>query len=998
MNVITDMLIERPVLLDAKEDGKTRARFKATQSNVVNSNSRLYPLNVMSDGVERSNGLVKENRMIGESPHPKHFVGKQGQVVFDTQIDNSVIKIFNQFIDKDGTVYVDAEVLDTAKGKDLKALIDASVPVGISMRALGDSVRKSVNGVMVDVATKLDIQSYDVVMNPATPGCEVVQVLTDSQIAEVLADGVQITVPSCPSCGSALTPQDPDGDGDLDFYSCDSCKDVYIPEENFQTQTVASQNLRKLPNDPNYDGYSLARQYKMGMMQDSQMTDGKLSADDRKNLKSSDFAVPGKRTLPINDKDHVEMAWKMVDKTKGLTDEEKKDAKNKIKSKAKSFGIDTSAWKDSTQKEEDDVTVEEMLKAMQDSTEFQKIIEAKAKAIAQPALDAAQAQADAKAQAEALEKAKNETKTFTDSKIAELKDKLPAEVLTLMTDSVKEATDKEIAGALIDSMVNVYSQTSAKANLAAVGFDGNTQQPTGAVRVQVNEQKPWSKQVNEMLDSFDRIAQEQGFMYDPSIRKVNKKFVDEIIGTFEKQVGNEAMKDSVAFMDSVMSDATSVSVTTAQLLNQPTIQQAIIIQAFQDVESLQFMASETFEGSEVRWPVETFTSAAQMNPATGVMDMLVGEGAGIPESAINLSWLTFNPAWRRNAISLTTDVIKTLLSGPAKYDPVTRGLYHIAFDKRRKLDNLAYLEMAMAADEYQPNVIANDAPTAVGTNPNQLQAVSNGTNVAYKYFLQAGAAATAGSNPIVRPRTKKQILPTGSTQSVTSNPFTVSVGGTAKTMGYLDANGNLQAGDYAVDFENGIVYFAASAGLSSSVFPTCAYSAVTNYDRWATAIPTGMDADKYYNTLLQLVTKEVALMGSSPRFNRPNLGIMSLNAGTFIENAAMWYKLNSPDLGALSGLADSTFFGSRSGVNFARINAPTVFGDGRIILTQKGATRYAIETPYAIQGPYPKYDQNNQIIDAQLFYGRENSVLATPQTIDTNGNILNPKSRSIKLI
>lgn len=91
-------------------------------------------------------------------------------------------------------------------------------------------------------------------------------------------------------------------------------------------------------------------------------------------------------------------------------------------------------------------------------------------------------------------------------------------------------------------------------------------------------------------------------------------------------------------------------------------------------------------------------------------------------------------------------------------------------------------------------------------------------------------------------------------------------------------------------------------------------------------------------------------------------------------------------------------FGNRSGVNFARINAPWVAGDNRILLTQKGATRYAVETPYQIEGPYPKYDVNGNIVDAKLFYGRENSVMATPQTIDNTGAILNPKSRSIKLV
>jgi hypothetical protein len=690
---------------------------------------------------------------------------------------------------------------------------------------------------------------------------------------------------------------------------------------------TATQSLRKLPNDPDWDGYALAAQYKANMA------------------------------------------------GQGITD----------------------ATASKTEEGDEHMDIKQILAAIKDSEEFKTLVGEQAKVIAQPALDAVEAQKNEKEKAKALADAKAETKAFVDSKLVDMKGKVADEVIAVIADSVKEATDKDSAQMIIDSVVNIYSKAASKLNLDGMGFTG--QNAEGAVRVEVtNEQKPWARPVKDMLDSFDRISAEQGFIPDPSIRKVNKKIVDSIMNRFEKQVGFEAMKDSATFMDSMAPTTDSVSVTTQQLLNQPTIQQAILIQSFQDVESLQFLNSETFEGSEVRWPVETFTSAATVNPATGIMDLLVGEGNGIPESSINLAWLTFNPDWRRNAISLTTDAIKVLQSGPAKYDPVTRGLYHIAFDKRRKLDNLAYLEMVMAADEYAPKVVTNEVPTAAAVT------AGTGGNVAYQYKLTAGgtASATAGTNPVIRPRTKKQILPSGQVQSVTSNPFSITVGGSAKTIGYLDASSNVTGGDYAVDFENGIVYFASSAGLNpgsaTPVLPSISYSAVTNYDRWSYTVPNGQTADQYYNTLLQLITKEVAIMGSSPRFQRPNLGIMSLNVATYIENAAMWYKLNSPDLGSLSGLADSTFFGSRSGVNFARINAPWVAGDNRILLSQKGATRYAIETPYQIEGPFAKYDSNQQIVDAKLFYGRENSVMATPQTIDVNGNIINPKSRSIKIV
>lgn len=934
--VFEDMLIAVPVVLnDAQEnDGKMRVRFKATQANVVNSNNRMYPLAVLADGVEATLDAVKSNRMVGESPHPKHYLGKNGVVVFDTSIDNSVIKIYNHFIE-DGIVYVDSEILDTAKGKDLRALIDAGIPVGISMRAVGDSAKKQIGNVMVDVATKLNIQSYDVVMNPATAGCEVVAVLTDSQVEEVLSDGVNITMPVCPDCGGMLQSKDPDNDGDIDFYYCPADKTIWMPSENKVVTSRASQTLEKFGGDSDWDAYSLARQFAQGM---------------------TDSVTPqGGNGVLVTDN-----------------------------------------------KEDDNVDLEKLLAAMKDSPEFAALIENAAQAKVQPIIDAQNAAAEAQLAAEALSIAKVETKTFVDGKVAELKGKVADEVLTVVVDSVKDVADKATAETIIDSVLSIYSKTVANQKVQNAGITDSAllnQDGGGVVRVQVtNEHAPWEKQTREMLDSFDRVAAEQGHAPDQSIRKVNKPVVDQIIGAFVDKIGNEALKDSVTFMDSVMNDNASISVTTSQLLNQPMIQQALLIQAFQDVESLQFMITETFQGSEVRWPVETFTSAATVNPATGVYDMLVGEGAGIPESEINLAWLTFNPAWRRNAISLSTDVVNVLKSGPAKYDAVARGLYHIAFDKRRKLDNLAYLEMAMAADEYKPTSVASETGVAGDYT-------AGSGNVAYVYKSTNGGAATStrGTNPIVRPRTKVQILPSGQTQSVTSNAVSVTVGGAAKTMGYLDANGNIQGGDYAVDFENGIWYFATSAGLNPTattpVLASMNYNAVTNYDRWTKAIQSPYTtADQYYNTLLQLITQEVATMGSSPRFQRPNLGVMSLNAATYIENAAMWYKFNSPDLGNLSGLADSTYFGSRSGVNFARINAPTVFGDNRIILTQKGATRYAVETAYQIEGPYPKYDTNGNIVDAKVFYGRENSIIATPQTIDTTGAIINPKSRSIKLV
>lgn len=69
-----------------------------------------------------------------------------------------------------------------------------------------------------------------------------------------------------------------------------------------------------------------------------------LTKKERDALLDSDFAVPETRDLPIQDKLHVGMAWKMVDQTKGLSDEQRSKARERILNKAKSLGMDTSDW------------------------------------------------------------------------------------------------------------------------------------------------------------------------------------------------------------------------------------------------------------------------------------------------------------------------------------------------------------------------------------------------------------------------------------------------------------------------------------------------------------------------------------------------------------------------------------------------------------------------------------------------------------------------------
>jgi len=958
-----DVIVAEAQILDSAQEGKPlRVRLKGTRANVINDNNRLYPLDVLQDAVQRFNDRIQSGRAVGESPHPKALRDANGKPIFDTNASRSVWKHTAVFMDADGWVYTDVEMIPTSTGKDVEANIRAGVPVGDSMRAIGRWTTRQIDDRNVQVATHLDIHAFDCVMNEATAGSQVVSVLTDSlvpiadsKLSDILAagppmeegdtvpaqtpirfavldvgqsitDSVQFTdKPIDPSTGEELEPQDPDGDGDVDFYT-NPKGEVFMTERRMSHETHAHQYLRKLPPEDDGGNYSLARQ------------------------------------------------WQRNNKPKPATDSRQTGGDDPMPS------------------------IEELLA----SPKLQELIEQRARAIAQPALDSVQTQE----QERARQAARAEAESHIQERLNAMKDKFSEKAIVTILDSVKgKAENKEQADVILDAAMELVSRSGAMTALGGLGFTGAANQAT-ATQVQVaNEPKPWQPVVDSLVNAFDEYGRELGHEPDMNLRKLNKPIIDRILAKFEKDNTYQQMTDSAAFMDSVQAGtlADSVSITTSQLLNQPTVLEAVVVQAFQDVESTQFMMVDTFDGTEWRVPVETYTSAATFDPTTGLLDIIVSEGQAIPEASTNLNWLSFAPYWRRNAFSMTEDALRGLLTGPAKYPAVARAIYHLGYEKRRRLDLAAYAEMILTSDEYNPTAVNNETPAAVGTNANDVVAVNNGTNVEYKYQLQAAAGSTF---PVVRPRTRTEITSaSGQTSTVLTNPFTIVVNGATLVPGYLDSAGNVAGASatgatatYAVDWENGIVYFTTGAGITSTLLPTISYSASTNYDTWHYTSPTGERPEDYYNTLLQQMTRTTAYMGSAPRFKKPNTAIMSLNTSAYIENASMWYRLNSPDGSEFTPVTDNNF-GKRSGVSFNRINAPWIAGDGRILLSQKGSTRYGIQTPYVMEGPFQKYDPTTgNVIDAKVWYGKEYSVLATPQVTNVSGTVINPVSRTIRIV
>lgn len=121
---------------------------------VYNKNKRRYTKNVMDSEVNKLSELAQNNRLVGELDHPKELT---------VSLTNASHKI--EELKWDGNNVIGrSKILETRKGQDTRALIEAGVQLGVSSRATGN-LKKNKNGTF-EVMT-LNMKTYDLVSNPS---------------------------------------------------------------------------------------------------------------------------------------------------------------------------------------------------------------------------------------------------------------------------------------------------------------------------------------------------------------------------------------------------------------------------------------------------------------------------------------------------------------------------------------------------------------------------------------------------------------------------------------------------------------------------------------------------------------------------------------------------------------------------------------------------------------------------------------------------------------
>ncbi len=162
----TDFCLEKAeAILD--EQGQKSGWYKQIVAKVdnINGNNNLYPKQVYQDALEE---LKKQGfPYAGEHPHPKPYRGADGKIYFTTSIPHSAVKFRDAYIDEQNNVWAEYKPLDTEMGRQVKTFLDNGLPIGFSNRIRGSSKREKRNGKTVQIAKKIKLYTWDVVLNPA---------------------------------------------------------------------------------------------------------------------------------------------------------------------------------------------------------------------------------------------------------------------------------------------------------------------------------------------------------------------------------------------------------------------------------------------------------------------------------------------------------------------------------------------------------------------------------------------------------------------------------------------------------------------------------------------------------------------------------------------------------------------------------------------------------------------------------------------------------------
>ena len=216
-------------ITESKDNGEVRLHGVFGVCGVKNNNNRIYEKRNYGMCVEELQSRIASKGVLGELEHPNSF---------NINLNNVSHKIESIQMNEDGTITGTILLLDTAKGRDAKAIVEGGCPLFISSRAAGQVDAKG-NVTLQSIAT------YDLV---GTPGFSEARLnLTESQKFECLTESVD------GSNGMWMIVESEDADDKPVDHKEDDHEELHVKRSDKHKELPAEQSHDEEPEDKPVD-------------------------------------------------------------------------------------------------------------------------------------------------------------------------------------------------------------------------------------------------------------------------------------------------------------------------------------------------------------------------------------------------------------------------------------------------------------------------------------------------------------------------------------------------------------------------------------------------------------------------------------------------------------------------------------------------------------------------------------------------------------------------
>lgn len=519
--------------------------------------------------------------------------------------------------------------------------------------------------------------------------------------------------------------------------------------------------------------------------------------------------------------------------------------------------------------------------------------------------------------------------------IAELGKSLSEDTRKELVDGLTPAITAEMSAPAIKALAEVQVKMAEKAEankqLAASGFHFR-----GNAHITVDS-------TNEVLKLQETIDRRLGIT--PPKDSPNAELVKKVLAQFDAERGAELSREHkhLAAGDGIISDVSVPAI----------FERTVIREALYPLVALQFVnvgTSEFAVAAQIPYSYRDVTAAGRDSTRKY-------EGQGIARAGIKQAMETAYPIPQKLAFEVSDELRYLTGAGRIDFDATAENVRNASRIIGEDLERLILNECVNAGDEF-----------AVSAGNDTLTATVNGTN---KVFVTSNF-------PVVRPRKVFDLQ--GNQVGTTVNPIVVTLNSVVRQE--YDGSGTQSAGTYyTMDYNLGEIRFVSETG--ASVTPTNAwplvvtYSYTTNVTKFDTDLGSLKVGEKWDDFIYRYGLRRSVL--EDQRFYRANFGLMSGTVHEQVLLANQFAAINDRGQTSVSGAGD---LGSiRSVPNFKSFAPGLQLGDTRVLIGERGNTRFRMAKPWQMGELQDQKDVNGRFTGKKEAYGDQFIFLHTPSQL-----------------